>query len=164
VKTANGRAYGTNGPRDAYDDSYAYLSGFAANVEAEAVIYRDPGLVTGITHEVELLFRVADTVNSVRCYECLFAYSGGIQIMRWNGPFGDFTDLGGGGLGRELRTGDVVKARIVGNTITCYINGTQLAQAADSRWTDGQPGISFFTRPGGNSAHFAMSSYSVTSI
>lgn len=159
VRTANGRAFGTNGPADTYDDSYAQLSGFPADVQAEAVIFRDPALRTGITHEVELLFRVSDTASSVRCYECLFAYFGGIEIFRWNDQFGSFTLLGSASLGRELITGDVVKAAMVGNTLTCYINGQLLAQASDSMWQDGQPGIGFFTRPGGNSAHLAISSY-----
>jgi hypothetical protein len=159
VRTWRGHAYGTNGARNTYDDSYAYLSGFPADVEAEAVIHRQPFLVSRVTHEVELLFRVMDSESSVRCYEALFAHHGGVQIMRWNGSLGDFTELGSAKLGRNLRSGDVIKARIAGPSISCYVNGALLAQASDARWKDGHPGIGFFTRPGGNSAHFALSSY-----
>jgi hypothetical protein len=166
VRTANGRAYGTNGARDMYDDSYALLSGFGPDQTAEAVVYRSSSLVTGITHEVELLLRFADNSSGARGYECLFSYGGGVQIVRWNGELGDFTVLdptGPQGLGRELVTGDVVKAKIVGSLITVYINGTELARVTETTFADGQPGISFFTRPGGNSANFALDSYTVSS-
>ena len=59
VQTANGIAYGTNGAADTYDDSYAYLSGFGANQQAEAVVYRSATL-SGDPHEVELLLRARD--------------------------------------------------------------------------------------------------------
>ena len=51
---------------------------------------------------------------------------GGVQIVRWNGPFGNFSVLSGSGphnLGRRLVSGDVIKATVIGNTITAYING-----------------------------------------
>lgn len=166
VRTANGRAYGTNGVTNTYDDSYALLSGFGPNQTAEAVVYRSNSLVTGITHEVELLLHFADDSNGARGYECLFNYAGGIQIVRWDGQIGNFTDLtpsNAQGYGRDLVSGDVVKARIIGSVITVFVNGQQLAQVTDTTYADGQPGISFFTRPGGSSANFALDSYTVTS-
>jgi len=66
-------------------------------------------------------------------------------------------------LGRELITGDVVKATISGNVISLYVNGTLLARTTDSAYTTGQPGIGFFTRPGGNSAHLALTRITATS-
>ncbi len=165
VRTAGGNAFGTNGSADSYDDSYALLSGLGADQTAEAVVFRSPNLVREITHEVELLLRFSDDSQNARGYECLFSYTGGIQIVRWNGEMGDFSVLdatGPQGLGRELVSGDVVSASIVGSVINVYINGELLASATDSTFATGQPGISFFTRPGGNSANFALSSYNVT--
>ncbi|MEO8444378.1 MAG: dockerin type I domain-containing protein [Gammaproteobacteria bacterium] len=165
VRTSNGRAYGTNGPRNAYDDSYALLSGYGPDQTAQATIYRSPNLQTGITHEVELLLRFTDDGQNARGYECLFAYDGSVAQMRWNGGVGDFTALnsqGSYGYGRALVTGDVVKATVTGNTLRMYINGTLMLTTVDSMYATGQPGISFFTRPGGNSANFALSSYTVT--
>ncbi len=165
VRTYNGLAFGTNGDRDSYDDSYAYLSGFGADQQGQAVIYVDPNL-TGDPHEVELLLRCADSAQSTRCYECLFNYDGGVQIVRWNGPFGDFTVFPGSGpgyFGRALVTGDVVKATIIGNTISAYINGVLLLEATDSMWTDGQPGIGFFKRTAGQNWDLAISSYTASS-
>jgi len=168
VRTANGFAFGTNGPRNDYDDSYALLSGFGPDQTAEAVVVRSPNLVTGITHEVELLLRFSDDATTARGYECLFNYEGNLEIVRWNGPIGNFTPLpltgnGQGSLGRPLGTGDRIKATIVGNRIRSYINDVLMVEAIDSTYATGQPGISFFTRPGGNSEHFGLTSYTVSS-
>ena len=166
VRTANGLAFGTNGANEAYDDSYAYLSGFAPNQQGAAVIYVDPNL-TGDPHEVEILLRCADSALTARCYECLFNHRGDVQIVRWNGPFGNFTVLSGSGpsyLGRNLVTGDVVRASVIGNTISAYINGALMYQATDSMWTNGQPGISFFKRTSGLNSDLAITSYTATSL
>jgi hypothetical protein len=166
VRTANGLAFGTNGPRNTYDDSYAYLSGFAPNQQGEAVIYVSPNLV-GDPHEVELLLRWADSAQIARGYECLFNHLGGVQIVRWNGPFGNYSVLSGRGrrsLGRELVSGDVVKGTVIGNTITAYINGVEIYEAVDSMWTSGQPGIGFFKRTAGLNTDLAITSYTATSL
>jgi hypothetical protein len=166
VRTANGIAFGTNGTANTYDDSYALLSGFGPDQQAEAVVFRSPTLKSGITHEVELLLRFSDDAYNARGYECLFSYDGGVQIVRWNGALGDFTVLptsGAGKFGRELVSGDVTKATIVGKVISTYINGVLRAQTIDSNFASGQPGIGFFTRPGGNSENFGMTSYTASS-
>lgn len=43
-----------------------------------------------------------------------------------------------------MANGDVVKATIAGNVITAYINGAQVAQATDSTYAAGRPGMGFF--------------------
>jgi hypothetical protein len=168
VQTQGGVAFGTNGVTNGYDDSYALLTGtFGADQTAEAVVYRDQSLTPGPTHEVELLLRFSDDNNNARGYECLFSWYGGIQLMRWNGAIGNFTQLqstgqGTGSLGRPLVSGDVVKASIVGNVISAYINGVLIGQAIDSTFTSGRPGISFFIRPGGSPLLLGLSSYTLT--
>jgi hypothetical protein len=167
VRTANGLAFGTNGVTDTYDDSYALLSGFGPNQTAEAVVQRSANLNTNVTHEVEMLLRFSDSTSGARGYECLFAFYGGVQIVRWNGTQGNYTVLqstaGSESLGRGLATGDVIKATMVGNVISLYVNGTLLARTTDSTFTSGQPGIGFFTRPGGNSANLAITRFTATS-
>ena len=167
MQTANGVAHGTNGVTNSYDDSYALLTGsFGPDQTAEAVIYRNQNLSPGPSHEVELLLRFSDDSGNARGYECLFNWYGGIQIVRWNGPLGDFTVMsttGNDSIGRPLVTGDVIKATITGSTITTYINGQQMTSATDSMFKSGQPGISFFVRPGGSTALLGLTSYSVTS-
>jgi hypothetical protein len=167
VQTVNGLAYGTNGASHTYDDSYALLTGtFGADQTIEAIVFRDQKLKPGRTHEVELLLRFSDDSSSARGYECLFNFAGGVQIMRWNGPFGDFTELPYtqlGNLNRHLVTGDVIKATIHRNVISMYVNGALLARASDSTFKTGQPGISFFIGPDGSNALLAISRYTVTS-
>jgi hypothetical protein len=90
-----------------------------------------------------------------------------VQIVRWNGPFANFSVLSGSGrgtLGRRLVTGDVIKGTVVGNTITAYINGVQIYRATDSMWTSGQPGIGFFKRTAGLNSDLAITSYTATSL
>lgn len=166
VRTAGGVASGTNGPANDYDDSYALLSGFGPDQTAEAVIQVSSSLNTSVIHEVELLLRFADDENGARGYECLFAQHGLIQLVRWNGVKGDFTVIplsGASHLGREFDTGDTIKATIVGDVISLYVNNNLIGTASDSTYSSGQPGISFFTRPGGDSANFGLTSYTVSS-
>src|SRR5262245_1232531 len=80
VDTANGIAFGTNGPRDMYDDSYALLSGFGPDQTATAVIARSAALNTNIDHEVELLLRFTDGPTTAKGYEVLVNCFGGVQI------------------------------------------------------------------------------------
>src|SRR5262249_46978640 len=65
------------------------------------------------------------------------------EIVRWNGPLGNFTYLARAA-GPGIKTGDVVKATMIGNTITVYINGVQVNQAVDSTFTTGNPGMGFY--------------------
>jgi hypothetical protein len=55
--------------------------------------------------------------------------------------------------------GDVLRATIVGNVITVYKNGTQVAQVADSTWTNGQPGIGFWPQPGATLSSYGWKDY-----
>jgi len=165
VVTVGGVAFGTNAGQS-YDDSYSLLSGFGPDQTVEAVVYRDQTLQPVSTHEIELLLRFSDDSGNARGYECLFDYYGGFAIMRWNGPQGDFAHVhlvASGYLGRQLVTGDVIKATIVGNTITMSVNGMLLAKGIDSAFSNGQPGIGFFIRPDGSNKLLGVTSYSASS-
>jgi hypothetical protein len=168
VRTANGTAFGTNGPANTTDDSYALLRGFGANYTAQAVVRRSNSLNTAVTHEVQLLLRFTDDAITARGYECLFAFDGGVQIFRWDGGVNsgmmNFQEISQqqSGARLPLKTGDVLQASISGSNIRVFINGTLVATASDARYATGDPGIGFFTRPNGNSADLAMDSYSVT--
>ena len=165
VQKKDGLAFGTQSGSGGYDDSYAYLAGLAADHQGEAVVHVAPTL-RGEPHEALLLLRWADSATSARGYECLFSFDGGFDIVRWNGPYGDFTSIGqeDARLGRTLATGDVLRARIVGPAITCFVNDAQVGHATDATWRDGQPGIGFFRRETGENADIAFSSYTATSV
>jgi hypothetical protein len=161
VEVVNGVAFGSANAIG-YDDAYSLLSGFGPEQTVEATVFRDANLSPGETHEVELLLRFSDDASNARGYECLFSYYGGIALMRWNGRQGDFSHVQltqSGYFGRNLRTGDIVTCTIRGNVITGYINGMIIAKGVDSTFSSGQPGVGFFSRPGGSPRLLGLTSF-----
>lgn len=144
VKT-DGMAAGTQGGNNGYDDSYARLSGFPPNHSARAVVQLKDGIDQSCTHEVELHLRWSDAPHIARGYEVLLGLGSYLGIVRWNGPIGDFTELAFAWV-PPAKDGDVLRATVRGNVITAYINGVPLLQATDSTYSDGNPGMGFFTR------------------
>ena len=152
-----------------FDDCYAHVSGFGADQQVEATIYK--GAATG--GEVELLLRVTDTATTVSCYECLFNVGGGVEIVRWNGPLDDFTYIGNVlSTPSDARDGDKLRARIVGQSIEFFYipggTGTPqlIATATDTsaqRLTSGDPGIAFFQRSPG-SLDYGFKDFSATAL
>ena len=152
INKEGGLAYGTQNGLEAgarrYADSYAVLSGFPPDQEAwgEAYIVKpDPSC----NQEIEILLRWTSTPHCTTGYECFARCtddtSSYLQIVRWNGPLGDFTyiaDLHGPGYG--LKNGDILKASVTGSVITVYVNGVQKAQAVDDTFKTGCPGIGIF--------------------
>ena len=143
--TANGDAFGTQTGTGGYNDAYAHLSGFPADQTAAAVIHRDPVIDTNCTHEVEIHVRWSDSAHDAHGYECNLAFDGSYaQIVRWNGALGDFTYLAAGSVPAGVHDGDTLSATAVGDVITLYVNGTQIAQATDDTWPTGNPGMGFW--------------------
>jgi hypothetical protein len=173
VDTSGGVALGTQalgatraGP-GRYNDSYAYLSAFPADQQASAVVHMgtiDPGC----THEVEILLRWADSAHNARGYECNVAWDGSYaEIVRWNGPVGDFTYLGAtGSVPGGIHDGDTLKATIVKDKIELYVNGVMRTSAQDSTFATGDPGIGFWrgTNGCGTRGDFGFKQFSAASI
>ena len=111
-----------------YTDGTALLTGsWGSNQTVEAVVHAvNPK--DSCYQEVELRLRSSLTPHSCTGYEISFkatktsgAY---LIIVRWNGALGDFTYLvNTTGAQYGVTEGDVVKATIVGNVITAYLNG-----------------------------------------
>lgn len=149
VATTPGRAFGLESGSRGYDDSVALLTGsWGPNQTVQATVY-SANQNDKISEEVELRLRSALSAHSATGYEinfrCLKTKDAYSEIVRWNGPLGSFTylqQLKGAQFG--VANGDVVKATIVGNVITTYINGIQVGRATDSTYATGQPGIGFF--------------------
>jgi hypothetical protein len=149
VEKDQGIAFGS-GFSDGYNDCLAHLSGFAPNHYAEATLHVASGYTPPSSHEIELLLRFEITAHSARGYEINNGWNGAYsQIVRWNGPLDDFTylDTTGPGFG-ALVEGDVIRATAIGSTITVYKNGNEVLSATDSTWSDGNPGMAMFIRPG----------------
>jgi hypothetical protein len=104
--------------------------------------------------ESELRLRSSISAHSNKGYEVSFKMSqtseAYVIIVRWNGPVGSFDYLFNPTHNATfgVKNGDVLSAKIVGNTITAYINGVQKAQAditsiGGTVYTTGTPGMGF---------------------
>jgi hypothetical protein len=173
VRTEGGHAVGTQTGHDGYDDSYAILRGFRPDQTAEATLWLDSA-TTGDYREFELLLRWADTATAARGYECNLAWNGAYaEIVRWNGPYGDFTYIT-----QEAhfapgvmppRSGDLFKATITGDVIRVFIDKNDgqgyrlIATGRDGRYTDGNPGMGFFIQGVLDPSQFGFSRFSAWS-
>ncbi len=99
--------------------------------------------------EVEILLRWTSSAHRTTGYECFARCvndgSSYLQIVRWEGPLGKFTYLADKrGVNYGLKDGDILKASIVGNVITVFVNGVEKAQVKDDTYKTGNPGIGTF--------------------
>ena len=175
VQTSPGLAFGLEigGSRpepQKYDDSTALLKGtWGPNQTVQATVYSvHPNQDDKVWEEVELRLRSSITPQSCTGYEVMFRCSKIPQaycnVARWEGPLGKFTylkQMGGSKYG--VKTGDVVKASMIGNTLTVYINGEQIFQLNDSKFPSGNPGMGFFLDGAtGVNRDFGFSSFMAT--
>ena len=98
--------------------------------------------------EVELRLRSTLSAHLCNGYEIAFSLKPNgrayLIIVRWNGPLGDFTYLfNQSGSQYQAKTGDIVKATVVGNVISAYKNGVLIGQATDKIFSSGNPGMGF---------------------
>jgi len=148
VSTTPGLAIGHEGGIVDYTDATALLTGtWGPDQSAMATVYT-VNQNDGCYQEVELRLRSSLAAHSATGYEisekCSITTGAYLIIVRWNGPVGNFTilkELDGAAYG--IRNGDSVRATIVGNVITAYINGVQMAQATDTTFKTGSPGMGF---------------------
>jgi len=166
VQTVPGKAYGAQ-VVNGYDDDIAVLTtSFNPNQYAQATVTRASAYSPGVAHEVELLLRFQITNGNARGYEVLWGQQGYLNIIRWNGSLGDFTgivSIEGWQIGPAVE-GDVLRAEVVGDTISVYRNGSLVASARDSRWTDGQPGMGFWPTPGSTPQNYGWKYYEAGSL
>ena len=145
---AYGTQTGTNTGIYKFNDSYAHLSGFPPDQEAwgqTRIVNPNPPC----TQEVEILLRFTSAPHRTTGYECfarcVHSASSYVQIVRWDGALGKFTYLADKrGANYGLNNGDILKASIIGNVITVYVNGVEKARATDDTFKTGNPGIGEF--------------------
>jgi hypothetical protein len=131
-----------------YDDPTAVLSGeWGRNQYGKATVFcRNP--TNKYFQEVEIRLRSSITPHSCTGYEvfwrALKTEEGYAEIVRWNGPIGDFTSLARK-VGTEfgVKDGDVVEASIEGDLIRGFINGVEVISATDDVFAEGAPGVGF---------------------
>jgi hypothetical protein len=167
IATQPGLAFGTEPGSGMYDDSTAILTGtWGSNQTASARVHIGTRAGGGTFKEVEIRLRSSLSAHSCTGYEINFSMDSGAgaytQIIRWNGPLGNFTPLDArGGSQYQINEGDEVKAVISGNTITTYIRGQQVLQVTDSTFSSGSPGMGFYLQ-GSGSNDFGFTSFSAT--
>ena len=142
IETTPGFAFLTAGSPSGYNDPTAILTGTWGPDQYVRTVVKFPTPDLTYIQEVEIRLRSTITARSNTGYEVL----AGNQIVRWNGAIGDFTVLPDTGPYGNVYDGDVFEARMVGNTITVYINGAQVNSATDNTYSSGNPGMGFFTR------------------
>lgn len=145
ISTTPGYAFGHAGPKR-FADSVALLTGdWEPNQSVEAVVEKRK-----IRRFPEVSLRLRSLLRKRDCQGYEISYSlknddnAYLIIVRWNGSLADFSYLVNA-QGRQygVKSGDVVKATIVGNVITTYKNGVQMAQVKDNTYLTGNPGFGF---------------------
>ena len=172
IRKRGGLAYGTQSGTNTgihrYDDSYAHLSGFPPDQEAWGKVYiAKPA--PACNQEVEILLRWTSSPHSTTGYECFAKCvkdgSSYLQVVRWNGPLGNFTYLADKrGPEYGLASGDTLKATIVGNVITVSVNGVERARVKDDTHKTGSPGIGIFLQCNGRHGVGSNADYGFTSF
>ena len=173
VATKPGLAYGLQDGAISFSDGTALLKGpWRSDQTVEATVYI---LVANAGDYPEVELRLRSSLSSHNCsgYEVLWGVAENnpyLQIVIWNGALGDFTylynrqsDGYGSSSQYAVKHGDVVKATIVGNVITAYINGAQKAQVSDDTFTTGNPGMGF-NFVGGEDSNSPQDGYGFTSF
>lgn len=169
-RSLGGKCFGAN-TASGFDDCLGQLEmpTIGNDHRVEATVHKTGGYTPPGSHEVGLYLRIGIGAEFVTGYECLFPFNGGgeFQIVGWlglNHEDLDNFDLSidvssmNGGLG-TIAHGDVLAAQIVGSTIKCYRNGTQFAQATDTRYASGKPGLGFFVQPDGEPEKYCITRY-----
>ena len=131
VATTSGLAFGTE-PGNVGVSTAIVSGSWGANQTVRATV-RVLGSDNSEFEDVQLRLRTSCSPHQTTGYEARFSVKSGrgyTQIRRWNGSRGDVTIL------KEVpvavKDGDVVKASIVGDVITVYINERQVVSATDS--------------------------------
>ncbi len=167
VRTTPGLAFGSDQGAASYDDSISVLTGsWRPDQTAQATVH-SIHQNDNLYQELELLLRFSISPHSSRGYEISFkcsktsvAYA---QIVRWNGTRGDFASLNLlSGAQYGVTEGDVIKATVVGNVITGYINGIQVIQATDGTFSTGNPGIGFYAATANTNSDYGFTSFTAS--
>jgi hypothetical protein len=149
-----------------YDDPTAVLTGdWGPNQRAKAVAHVENPTEEWF-QEVQIRLRHTLKPHSITGYEiffrCLKGELGYAEIVRWNGPVGDWTSLARKqGPEYGVEDGDVIEATIEGNVIKGFINGEEKIMAVDDTWKTGAPGVGFNFGVGDTYDDHGLSSFEV---
>ena len=150
ISTTAGQTH-THPGNERYADATALLTGiWGSDQMAQATVGSIIYVCTNDSCYPEVEIRLRSTLSAHVCngYEITFSLKPNdkayLIIVRWNGPLADFTYLlSQSGSQYQVKTGDVIKATIVGKVLSAYKNGVLMGQATDSTFTTGNPGMGF---------------------
>jgi hypothetical protein len=154
---------------EVFDDAYSlYRGAVYTDCEVIATIFRQNSSFA----EFEILLRASDSSGAISAVEMLCNTDGGVQIMRWNGALGDFTEItGSANSPGALADGHQLRATVIGNQYTYYHRSspadswTQIGSATDSTYTSGRAGLAFYVhQTGGNIDDVGFRDWSVTPL
>jgi hypothetical protein len=155
-----------SGPVGDYDDPTAVLSGeWGRNQHGKGRVYsKNP--TEEYFQEVQIRLRHTMRPNYCSGYEIFFrclkndaAYA---EIVRWNGPVGDFTSLQRHeGAAYGVEDGDLIEATIDGSAIKGLINGVEVISVTDDTFASGAPGIGFNFGVGDTAADHGFTRFEV---
>ena len=153
VSSASGLAIGHQGSVS-YTDATALLTGAWGPDQQVTATVHTVNPKPSCYQEVEMRLRSTISAQVNKGYEISFHLvqdnSAYVIIVKWYGALGSYDYIAFlTGSQYAVKDGDVVSAKVVGNVITVYRNGTQVAQATDNTYTSGAPGMGF-NLEGGN--------------
>jgi hypothetical protein len=159
TQTGNGSGLGE------YSDSTALLTGAWGSNQTVRATVKVVAVDSGSDEEIELRLRQSLSPHSCTGYEVTFSINPGlpyVQVVRWNGPLGNYTYVNENDYTDYAQNGDMVEATIVGSTISVYKNGKLLFTCADSTYSSGSPGMGFFLFGQGAASTYGFSYFSAT--
>jgi hypothetical protein len=168
VCTTPGFAIGLESGGTGFDDATALLTGtWGSNQIASAVIFTTNRMSIPY-EEIEVRLRSSLSPHNCDGYEVLFSMKPDagcyVQIVRWNGPLGDFTYVAQAfGSQYVVNTGDTISGSISNHILTAYINGAPVLQGTDSTYSSGSPGIGIFIQGASGVNHdYGVTSFTAT--
>lgn len=125
------------------DDATAICTGFTWG--NDQIVTYTVGANPTDGEESEIRLRSALSAHSNTGYEINWQSGNYIQFVAWNGALNNFTMIKDYRTSIPVRhTGDVFYGKIVGTTLSAYVNGTLITTATDSTFSSGKPGFGFF--------------------
>jgi len=171
-RTGSGIAYAAATVSDVVNnDAVAVLTGVTGvtftedqYIEGEIQLTYDPS-GGGINHELGFMLRCTLASGSCYAYECYSNPTSGPAIARWNGASYSVEQLSTTDLGFvPYESGQILRAEVVGNTISFYQTPVAGSQTLICQYTDssaerislvspgGRPGLESFPRTGASLA------------
>lgn len=148
-RTTTNKVFGTQSGTNGFDDSTCLVSGtWGSNQMAQATVFRTASGAQFDEVEIRLRSNISANSNSGYEFNCSVVPTDPyVQIVRWNGPLGNFTLLDSRDTA-GCANGSTLKATAVGSTLTVFVGGVEVFHVTDSTFFSGKPGMGFYIQNG----------------